>query len=1196
MRQNSYLIVHKDHPLDVRGINSGAEMATRMLAAFLARRGHNVVVCAQLVDGETELDGVRYWDLGKDFNVSAALERARQLPPYHLISAGRALPLLESRREANCLSRTLISHDRSGNDCGINAAALCAAVDRIICVSRAQRDVFLQGGADPQKLTVVHNGVDLALFPAGDPAQRDYMKLIFVGALVEDKGVHVLVRSFADLQQKYPKLTLDVYGSASLWGREKIFDEQEVERQLPRVKFHGKQPQHVVAQALGRSGICVIPSIWFDPFPLSSLEAQVTGCPVVAFDVGGLKEGIVNGETGLMVQEISQQALTAALDRLLSDPQRLEAMSRAALKHAREYFTWDRVADDVVRLCDEIRHAPIALSASLGKKVGVLSTWNQECGIATYANYLFSQFEPGSYRVFAEKLSGASGVADQNFVERCWRREVGSFTDLEHAVQRAGIELLHLNLHSYDFFSDPGFAASVERMRARGVQIVTHLHTTFTLTPRFKDLVKASDALIVLTRENKLQAVANGADPEKVWVLPHGVHRHPPLTEVQRQDFRRRLGIPLDAKLLVSFGFVQPNKGMEGVVEAIAHLRNRGIRAFGYIGGKPTEGHPHSHEYFRQLQDYAQRLDVKSQIIFASRFLSDTEVRECIGSADVVFMNYHSQYYESSGACAIAVGMEAVVATSLAPNFAVFQDAVWHITSGFPAGVTAEVLITDSRVRETLKMNARRYGQEHAWDRIAQKLHGIYREMLAGTKSVSKPAAVASTTVEQVAAPAAVYDLAGGTVESQELVERGELATKNGSYAEAEGILKQAAALNPGSARCWKAWGTLRLIERDFVRAKDYFIRAQRLDAKDAKILCGLAMSEMGLQSYDLAYEALRQALSLDPYNLLAIKQLVECSYLLNRYTDLEQILKGYTERFTEDLEMRFCLAGCRYKLGNIEAARQMIEQILSVNPAHRASLDLKERLAKEEQERESRLHHAAAEREDHALDLRIAEVEDLKHRREYARLKEEAEKLLAEGKLVGAREERVRLLHAEALALTGVIDESEKSFREVLAKNPLSARALCGIGALAANRLEWDVAQGHFEKAASLDTASDVALGGLGICAAARKENEKALEFYLRALKKNPENLRSVYGVLELGYASRNFGPAEKALADYLELHPLDLNMVYALAGCYYAQERLEEARSQIQKIKAFEPQHAKANELEQLIADKSTAGISIR
>lgn len=349
----AYLFVHKDHKMDVRGVNSGAETATIALARSLAKVGKRVIVCAQLVDGEEVVDGVEYWDLGPDYDVVSAIKRAGQMGTYHLISSGRAFPIMLAHHDSNCLTKLLISHDPSGNDTGLKHPILSRLVDRIICVSHAQKTLLLKEDCNPEKVSVIHNGVDLDIFRAGDSDKRDYMKLVFSGALIYDKGIHLLLNSYAQLKAKYPELSLDVFGAASLWDREKMFDEQEVEKNLPGVKFHGKVQQSKIAEALTTAGIAVVPSVWFDSFPLSSLEAQVTGCPVVAFDVGGLPEGIWDGETGVIIKEIEQEALTRALDELLSNPKKLKKMSECALVKARQYFTWTRVVKEIVAHCND---------------------------------------------------------------------------------------------------------------------------------------------------------------------------------------------------------------------------------------------------------------------------------------------------------------------------------------------------------------------------------------------------------------------------------------------------------------------------------------------------------------------------------------------------------------------------------------------------------------------------------------------------------------------------------------------------------------------------------------------------------------------------------------------------------------------------------------------------------------------------
>ena len=389
MLQRTFLFIHKDHPINVLGVNSGAEIATMSLGRALAKRGHRVVIAGILADGARFHEGIEYWDIGSTYSTLQALIRARTLEPYVLICAGRAQGLIESLEENNCLLRLLVSHDRTSNDTGIAARTLAQVADAVICVSHAQESFFLNDGVPPNKVRVITNGTDHNIFAASNPKSRDYSKIVFAGALVPDKGVHWLVNSYAHLKRNYPALTLDIFGSSALWGREPMLDEKELQKALPGLKFHGARPQSEIAAAYQKAGICAVPSIWFDPFPLTSIEAQVTGCPVITFNVGGLAEGVIPGKTGVVIDDISPEALTSGLNTMLEDRHLLQRMSENALIYQRPKYCWDLVAsrfeEIFLELCNT--RAPSQITIASRPKVSV--------GIVTYnrASYLAEALE-----------------------------------------------------------------------------------------------------------------------------------------------------------------------------------------------------------------------------------------------------------------------------------------------------------------------------------------------------------------------------------------------------------------------------------------------------------------------------------------------------------------------------------------------------------------------------------------------------------------------------------------------------------------------------------------------------------------------------------------------------------------------------------------------------------------------------------
>ena len=184
--------------------------------------------------------------------------------------------------------RVFISQDRAVTDSGVSPSVLNAHTDAVICVSQAQKNLFLAENFADDKVHIVHNGIDTTLFSPGPAGSRDYTRIVFSGALVPDKGIQLLIPAFQRLVAEMPQLKLDVYGSAALWGREPFFDEQEVARSVPGITFHGAVSQKVLAESLATAGLSVVPSIWFDPYPLVAMEAQGAGCPVIGFAAGGI--------------------------------------------------------------------------------------------------------------------------------------------------------------------------------------------------------------------------------------------------------------------------------------------------------------------------------------------------------------------------------------------------------------------------------------------------------------------------------------------------------------------------------------------------------------------------------------------------------------------------------------------------------------------------------------------------------------------------------------------------------------------------------------------------------------------------------------------------------------------------------------------------------------------------------------------
>ncbi len=1602
------VIFHKDHLLTPDGVNAGAEMATLALARTLVKLGHTVYLAAQLPPQFDEdivqesQDGIRYLQLGESYNTSAAFKTLSTLildGRYHLIVASRAQALLESRAEKNILTRLFISHEPVAGALGVQPKVIGRVADKVIAVSEAQRQGLIDAGCDPKVIEVIPNGADLELFREGDPVKRNYNRLIFVGALVMDKGVHLLIEAFAKLRSRRPELTLDIYGSAKMWGREDYFDVSQA-ASVPGLKFHGAVPQKILAEAYQQAGLLVLPSIWFDSFPLTAVEAQVSGLPVLGSIQGGMKEIVRHNRTGYLLDQVSTDTIAAAIDELTSEattgPHRLREMSECAIKETRERFSWTNTAQAIVKLCNS-NAKPVQGREAGELRVGLVTTWNQRCGLATYASYLISSLREKVVVLAEDVVRNEIIKVDELNVRRCWKRLEGDFSRILRIIKEERLEVIHLNCH-YRFFNVAALRAFLNECRSVGVKTIAHVHNPFTIDQGLKELCEHCDSVVVHTAENKLEVVANGVDGAKITVIEHGVRE---VENFDQRTARDTLGIPPQALVAVTFGFVQVHKGIEEVIQSLKLLGDRLPHLQLYVVGGAHHEDASSGEYLQALKRLVSDLGLSARVQFIEGFVPEEKVDQYLLAADVVVMNYRSQYYEASGAISRALGCRAAVIASTAPTFARLGDAVFHITTGYPLPLALELVLTNKGLRDTLRANAAKWSDRYSWRRTAERCSELYREVRQKTsplganvielrerdvKKASKlngqtpheqlprsrslnvlfqnrpnafsqrggdtvvmeriaeglraqgvnvdidvegkrnpaeyqlvhlfnfatpeitrvyaeqcvkagvPYVVTtmyedlpsfynqmfaqfaavrnyivsgqpksewarlqelakkcepsgrwenSWTAEHAAcliatganeratllrdypnvkavriyptgcdvSPMAddgelfrketglkdfvlcvgrletrknqlmllkaleeselplvfvtggftyqpeyedlcrkfrrsgktvflgrltdqmlasayaaarvhalpswfelpglvsieaarlganvvvtdlgtardyfgdrafycrpddatsisnavieafyalpdkalrermydynwrksaamvlkIYDetLREPTTSSRDerptssldaLEERIEAVTKERLGRAEKGIIgacveidraqrslqdlsnstslddssareldavcnqadqllqkgdvesasiryREALARFPMSARPHRGLGVAALQLKKFEEAEACFKRALQCEPSDINSVTGLGSARWGQGNHEEAFQLFQRVLETNPNSLVALTYLINGAYMLNRLTDLETALFKYLDSNPTNVDIRYCLAGCCFKQGKKREALLATDLILQSDATHAGAIELK------------RLIEGNA-----GGQPGLQKLEEAKELKDYEVAIQGAKQLIEVGMLSVDERAQAEIIQAECLALTGKLVEAEQLFRINEANRAWQHRALAGRGAVLAAVEKWEEAEAFFQKALAIVPTYDVALSGLGIVSLQRNQSTVAWDYFQRALNSNPENLRALLGIVQIGYPLNRLREVEQAIQKYLEMHPANLSILYAYAGCCYAQGKTELATEQLEKIRIFDPKHMLANELlEKIVLEKSTTG----
>jgi len=226
------------------------------------------------------------------------------------------------------------------------AVPLTRLAHRIVVPSGYLREVFARFGLTAE---AIHNFVDPDAIPH---RERVTLQPAFLSNrnFEAHYNVSCCIRAFARVQQRIPSASLVVAGYGS---QRELLEELVRTLQLRNVEFTGRVSPAEMGRLLNEADI-LLNSPDIDNMPLSLIEAQAAGLPVVSTSTGGIPYIVKDGETGLLVPPGDDEAMAAASLRLLEEPGLALRFARAARAACLEQFTWPAVQDAWVRVYREL--------------------------------------------------------------------------------------------------------------------------------------------------------------------------------------------------------------------------------------------------------------------------------------------------------------------------------------------------------------------------------------------------------------------------------------------------------------------------------------------------------------------------------------------------------------------------------------------------------------------------------------------------------------------------------------------------------------------------------------------------------------------------------------------------------------------------------------------------------------------------
>ncbi|MGW1614533.1 D-inositol-3-phosphate glycosyltransferase [Streptomyces sp. NPDC002285] len=241
----------------------------------------------------------------------------------------------------------------------IGETQIVTAADRLIANTAEEADELVRHyAADPDKVAVVHPGVNLTRFSPADGRAaararlglpQDALIPLFAGRIQPLKAPDILLRAVAVLLDEHPELRsrihVPIVGGPSGSGLAKPEGLQKLAARLgiaDVVRFRPPVGQEQLADWFRAASLLVMPS-YSESFGLVAIEAQAAGTPVLAAAVGGLPVAVRDGRTGFLVQGHNPADYARVLHAFAADPHLSPRMGEAAARHAQS-FGWDTSA------------------------------------------------------------------------------------------------------------------------------------------------------------------------------------------------------------------------------------------------------------------------------------------------------------------------------------------------------------------------------------------------------------------------------------------------------------------------------------------------------------------------------------------------------------------------------------------------------------------------------------------------------------------------------------------------------------------------------------------------------------------------------------------------------------------------------------------------------------------------------------
>ncbi|MEG3836963.1 glycosyltransferase [Microcoleus sp. Z1_C3] len=402
--------------------------------------------------------------------------------------------------------------------------------------------------------------------------------------------------------------------------------------------------------------------------------------------------------------------------------EKLQAKIKAAKELIEQELIWDICASRVREFVDQIK----AIKSVNPRKINIgwVTSWNTKCGIAGYSNYFISGILSTSSKFNLKILANQTDEtvkADESNVIRCWDGGVvePDLSEFEAAVEELDVVVIQ---HQNSLIKDSTLAQMVTFLHEKGLKTIVIFHSFEEqyIQPITEQLAWADKLLV--HRLADLNRFKNLGLVNNVSLLTHGVMYRP---EGDSTEIKKQLNL-LDKRVIASYGFLFPHKGIEQLIEAFAKIKATHADTFLLLANS-FHSNSITQEIGEKCKSMISNLGLDDSVLMINDFLEEEESLSLLECADLIVFPH--QYTGESSSASVRFGLTSNRPVACTP-LNIFDDVkeLVHFLPGTSPNDLATGIINLLSKPDTIKSKheiQQRWLKQNSWEAIASTFCGM---------------------------------------------------------------------------------------------------------------------------------------------------------------------------------------------------------------------------------------------------------------------------------------------------------------------------------------------------------------------------------------------------------------------------------------------------------------------------------------